>query len=229
MKLIKPSHEILTPINKDEVYKSIEIAARTCYKSEDKICTDSAAKMVARLVDSGHEAMIEHASMSVRFICDRGVSHELVRHRIASFAQESTRYANYSKDKFGNQCTFIIPLWCNISEGEIMDDDPIYADVYKSDSKLTKPEVTWMLSMQNAEQDYLSLLKDGWKPQEARTVLPNSLKTEIVVTANFREWRQIFRLRAAKAAHPQMRELMIPLLAEMKEKMPEMFNDINVD
>lgn len=227
MKLIKPYYEIFTPINKDEIYKAIEVAARTCYKSEDKITEDSAGKMVARLIASGHEAMIEHQSMSVRFICDRGVSHELVRHRIASFAQESSRYCDYSKGKFGGEITFIIPQWVNLPECSV-NDETSNLEVFMVATE-TGNGVAWVKSLLHSEKYYMELLLAGWTPQQARTVLPNALKTEIVVTANFREWRQIFKLRAAKAAHPQMRELMIPLLEEMKGLMPEMFNDINVD
>ena len=162
MKIIKPSYEIMTPINRDELLKSIEIAGRTCYRSSDKITEDSASKFVRMLIKNGHEAMIEHNSISVKFICDRGVSHELVRHRIASFAQESTRYCNYSQDKFGNEITVIKPFF--------FDDVNSY--------------VTWQEACLFSEEQYFNLLKLGRSPQEARSVLPNSLKTEIVVTMN---------------------------------------------
>lgn len=211
MKLIAPSYEILTQIGV-EMLQQIERAARTCYKSEDKITVDSAEAMVRRLIASGHEAMIEHALMSVRFICDRGVSHELVRHRIASFAQESTRYCNYSKDKFGNELTFIAPPFFEDDGGAIRSDE----------------EIAWRRALEQSERSYFDLLKLGWTPQQARSVLPNSLKTEIIVTANMREWRLIFKLRAAPAAHPQMRELMSPLLHEMQSRLPALFEDIDL-
>ena len=211
MQIIKSSYDILTPISEGgiEELKHIEKIARVCYKSEDKISEDgsSAKKLIKNLIDRGHEAMIEHSSLSVKFICDRGVSHELVRHRIASFAQESTRYCNYANDKFGNELTFIEPFfWTN-------------CDLYYD----------WKAAMRAAEKSYLYLIERGAQPQEARSVLPNSIKTEITITANYREWRNFFKLRTAKAAHPQMRELTIPLLAELKERIPVIFDDIIVE
>lgn len=209
MKIIKPSYEILTPISDGGIkeLQHIERIARVCYKSEDKITPDgeSAKKLIRMLIDREHEAMLEHGSISVLFICDRGVSHELVRHRIASFAQESTRYCNYSKDKFGNELTFIEPF----------------------DSMMRSFNRTfWISSLAKAEMEYLHMLEHGETPQTARTVLPNSLKTEIIVTANYREWRHILWLRSAPSAHPQMRELMIPLLNDLHNRLPVIFDDI---
>ena len=207
MKIINASTEILTPITGDEIQR-IEYAGRTCYKSEDKITDDSAKKFVENLIKRGHEAMLEHSSLSVKFICDRGVSHELVRHRLASFAQESTRYCNYSQDKFGNELTFIKPIF--LEEG---------SDSYKY----------WENAMVDAENCYFSMLDFGCTPQEARSVLPNSIKTEIVMTANYREWRHFFWLRAAHKtgpAHPQMEELTVPLLYEVSGLIPVVFDDI---
>ena len=208
MKIIKPSYEIMTKINREELLKTIEIAGRTCYKSENKITEDSASKFVKMLIKNGHEAMIEHNSISVKFVCDRGVSHEIVRHRIASYAQESTRYCNYSNDKFGNEITVIEPFFFLPNDEQ----DHLYD--------------LWKEGCEYAEAIYFCLLKDGASAQEARSVLPNSLKTEIVVTFNLREWRHFFRLRCANTAHPQMREVAIPLFEEMKELLPELFNDI---
>ena len=212
MKIIEPSFDILTPISDGgiEELKHIERIGRVCYKSEEKITEDgeSAKQFVKMLVSRGHEAMIEHGSISVKFICDRGVSHELVRHRIASFAQESTRYCNYSQDKFGNELTFIKPYF------------------FKDESKAF---YNWAWLMLESEQTYLRLLSFGATPQEARSVLPNSLKTEITITANYREWRNIFKLRTAMAAHPQMREIMRPLLDEFKRRIPVLFDDINYE
>ena len=207
MKIINASTEILTPITGDEIQR-IEYAGRTCYKSEDKITDDSAKKFVENLIKRGHEAMLEHSSLSVKFICDRGVSHELVRHRLASFAQESTRYCNYSKDKFGKELTFIKPKF--FEEG---------TDSYKY----------WENAMADAENYYFSMLDFGCTPQEARSVLPNSIKTEVVMTANYREWRHFFWLRAARKtgpAHPQMEELTVPLLYEVSGLIPVVFDDI---
>lgn len=209
MKIIKANYDVLTNISDggiDEL-RHIEQIGRVCYKSEDKITEDgeSAKKFVKMLIDRGHEAMIEHSSLSVKFTVDRGVSHELVRHRIASFAQESTRYCNYSKDKFGNEITVIMPLFFEDGSDKYID---------------------WKSAMNLAEQHYFELLSKGASPQEARSVLPNSTKTEITITANYREWRNFFKLRTAKAAHPQMREVTIPLLSELKEKLPVIFDDI---
>lgn len=212
MKAIEAGFEILDQISVDgiEELKKIERAARTCYKSEDKITEDgsSARKMVAGLIKSGHEAMLEHGGLTVRFVCDRGVSHELVRHRMASFAQESTRYCNYSKDKFGNELTFVMPT------------------LYKSDFMEDEAWNCWVETMKKCEESYMKLIKMGVSPQMARSVLPNSLKTEVVVTANWREWRHILSLRCAPDAHPDIRCLMIDLLEELHDKIPVLFDDI---
>lgn len=207
MKIIEPCYEILTEISKGGIkeLQHIEKIGRVCYKSENKITEDgeSAKNFVKMLIGKGHEAMIEHSSLSVKFTVDRGVSHELVRHRIASFAQESTRYCNYSKDKFDNGVTFIKPFFF---------DDVKYR--------------RWLSAMASAESAYLDLLNNNATPQEARSVLPNSTKTEITITANYREWRNFFKLRTAKAAHPQMVQITRPLLKELKEKLPIVFDDI---
>jgi len=205
MKIVKASYIIESKINGMEILKQIEKVGRTCYKSEDKITDESAINFVTGLISRDHEAMIEHNSLSVRFICDRGVSHEIVRHRLASFGQESTRYCNYSKDKFGKEITVIEPLF------------------FELDS--TKRTI-WEVAMSDAETSYFKLLEYGALPQEARSVLPTSLKTEIVVTMNIREWRHFFKLRTEIVAHPQMRELTIPLLAELKTLIPVVFDDI---
>jgi thymidylate synthase (FAD) len=215
MKLIKPYTEILTPINGLEILKTLEKIARTCYKSEDRITDDSCTNLVKNLIIRGHEAMIEFFDITVKFICDRGVSHELVRHRIASFAQESTRYVNYSKGQFGGHLTFIIPNWLeDVKPGE-------YSNVFTG--------LTWIIAMEQAEQNYLKLIEEGWQPQQARSVLPNSLKTEINVKMNLREWRHFFKLRCAPAAHSQMRELTIPLLKQLQSEIPIIFDDIKFE
>lgn len=204
MKLIKPSYQILTKLDGKEILKSIEMAGRTAYKSEDKITEDSAEKFVEMLVKRGHLSVIEHQSFSVRFIVDRGISHEIVRHRLASFTQESTRYCNYGKNKYNNELN-IIDLRPYLTE---------------------KQSVFWWQAMKIAEETYQVLIHNGASPQFARSVLPNSLKTEIVVTANLREWRTIFEQRTAKTAHPQIREVMCPLLDEIKILIPIVFDDI---
>jgi thymidylate synthase (FAD) len=219
IEIIKPSFEILTPIDGDEILLSLERAARTCYKSEDKITTGSATKLVKRLIcDLKHESVIEHVSLSVRFICDRGVTHEMVRHRIAAFSQESTRYVNYSKK--GMQ--FILPPWVDDSFLGVWDTERWESlDVLSNDVCQD-----WLAAMQCAADYYSIALEKGWKPQHARSVLPNSLKTEIVMSANLREWRHVFNLRTSQAAHPQIREVMIPLLLELQSKIPVIFDNI---
>ena len=306
MKLVKPSFEILEQKPREiiipadmeigprmareelinSVYRQIEIAGRTCYKSEDKITPDSAKKFVERMVKSGHGAMLEHGTVylfltmssrqqyfkycsnpysvanstgeaekgtwngfvttnyrvlvengwledleyicnpgkehekriTVRFVCDRGVSHEFVRHRVFSFAQESTRYCNYAKDKFGNELTFIIPRWLSLSNGSYIYDYPngFTKDGSKWDSKLKLN--TFLLSLVRSEAAYLELISQGWVAQQARAVLPNSLKTELIMTGTLTQWEGFFKLRDAESAHPQARELAEPLHAEFRKK-----------
>lgn len=306
MRLIKPSFEIIEQNPKniiipadmeigpkmtkqeliDAVYRQIEIAGRTCYKSEDKITPDSAKKFVERMVKSGHGAMLEHGTVylfltmssrqqyfkycsnpysvanstgeaekgtwngfvttnyrvlvengwlddleyicnpgkehekriTVRFVCDRGVSHEFVRHRVFSFAQESTRYCNYAKDKFGNELTFIIPRWLSLSNGSYIYDYPngFTKDGSKWDSKLKLN--TFLLSLVRSEAAYLELISQGWVAQQARAVLPNSLKTELIMTGTLTQWEGFFKLRDAESAHPQARELAEPLHAEFRKR-----------
>lgn len=272
MKLCKPSFEIIEqPTGLEGVYRQIELAGRTCYKSEDKITEDSAKSFVDRMIKSGHGAMLEHGTVyliipnknvsrslliykyeinpyskvvktddniyittnyrviiennwldslqylceptefnkkriCVRFICDRGVSHEFVRHRVFSFAQESTRYCNYSKDKFGNELTFIIPNWVNTHCPNKEQEGP------------SVPYVEWSSAMLDAEASYKILLKMGWTPQQARAILPNSLKTELIMTGFVSDWKYFFELRCGSAAHPQARELAIPLKEEFIKK-----------
>lgn len=210
MKMIEQHHEIIWHNQPNLILKTIEQAGRVCYKSEDKITEDSAKAFVVRLIQSGHESVLEHQSFSVRFVTDRGVSHELVRHRLASFSQESTRYCNYSKDKFGNELTFIIPTFL-YGKGH---EDPAWEH--------------WEKAMEDAEDRYFDLLSDGLNPQDARSVLPNSLKTEIVITANIREWRTILKQRTSSKAHPQMRDLMVPLLFDLDTCLTCLFDDIVV-
>lgn len=295
MFLVKPSYQILAasqkyhefPYNYEKSNNLIEVAGRTCYKSEDKITEDSAKKFIEMLKNKGHNAMIEHSwqlryydtinlpyykflnfmqvrfigtcvagnqrafddwnfdmkdeyesisqedemnliykekrwdmlAATVKFICDRGVSHELVRHRPPAFAQESTRYCNYSKDKFQNQITFIIPPWIkDYKEGCYTQQE------YDHQFTAIKGEETrWLRSLLHAEHDYNTLIDYEWKPEQARSILPNALKTEIVVSTDLQEWKHIFKLRTAPAAHPQMRELMIPLQEEFKKLYPEVF------
>lgn len=276
MKLVKPSFSIIEQgAGLDGLHKHIELAGRTCYKSEDKITPDSARGFVERMIKSGHGAMLEHGTVylkilesnadsytlfgnkyskseiaeeyvyittnlrvlvetgnlhlmdylctptkyhekriSVKFVCDRGVSHEFVRHRVFSFAQESTRYCNYSKDKFGNEITFIIPCWMSDNQKNIsLEDRYIYGNTYA--------EVCFKERLVQAEKSYFTLLEEGWKPQEARAILPNALKTELVMTGFVSDWQHFFDLRAlgkTGAPHPQAAELAIPLYEEFKKR-----------
>lgn len=253
MKLIRPSFEIISSINGEEILKQIEIAARTCYKSEDKIeykespITDgvhivqigkyleeatSARKLISKLIENGHEAMLEFSgNIIVKFICDKGISHELVRHRIASFSQESTRYCNYNKD---THMQFIIPEWCdNIPEiitksiNTLNESIPEYL-LYTGDRECYDKQFAWAVYMLRLENWYNNLISLKCQPQQARSVLPTSIKTEINVSTNVREWRHIFKLRCAPSAHPSMREVMIPLLHEFQKRIPILFDDIIV-
>ena len=187
----------------------LEKAGRTCYKSENNITKESSERFITSIIKRGHESVLEHEKITVRFICDRGVTHEMVRHRIASYSQESTRYCNYTGDKFGNELTFIEPCFWNSDSQEDKE----------------KKEI-WLKSMKFIEDMYFELIKNGARPEEARAILPNSLKTEIVVTMNMREWRHYFKLRTDAAAHPQIREISCGLLEDLKEKLPIIFSDI---
>ena len=205
MKIINPSVTLEDEIDSQRIMKKIERIGRVCYKSEGNINEESAEKFISNIINRNHVSVIEHESISVRIICDRGVTHEIVRHRIASYSQESTRYCNYSNDKFGNELTFINP--CFFEKG-------------------SKEYEIWKKSMQNIENEYMELIEAGAKPQEARAILPNSIKTEIVMTMNLREWRHFFLLRCDKAAHPQMREVAFMILDIFKEKLPLLFSNI---
>lgn len=205
MKVIAPYVEPMHPIDGAVILSRIEAAGRVCYKSESKITDDSATAFVRRIIRSGHEALLEHCNISLKFVCDRGVSHEIVRHRLASYCQESTRYCNYSKGDFGGEITVIKPCY-------LPDNSPAY--------------FYWDAACKKAENAYFELLNWGCTPQEARAVLPNSLKTEVVMTANLREWRHFFRLRCSHAAHPQMREAATQALALLHGLVPIVFDDI---
>ena len=213
MKIIKAGYKILSEISEGGIreLQMIENVGRVCYKSEDRITPDgeSAKKFVADLIKRGHEAMLEHSSLSVLFTVDRGVSHEQVRHRIASFAQESTRYCNYSKGKFGSEINVI-----DLEPG--IRNDPGMQNLLEVDIAAIMTE--WLSAMEDAERHYLKMLELGATPQIARSVLPQSTKTEITITANYREWRHFFKLRAVGTTgrpHPQMEEVAEPLLYEV--------------
>lgn len=246
MRLIKPKVEILDQIDGQAILERIEQIARTCYKSEPRYIrvsadrkrwmwedseafkflgekgetdypirvSDTADKLVKRLIESKHEATLEFVDVTVKFTCDRITSQSIVRHRMASFAQESTRYCNYSKDKFNNELTFIIPSWAEVNKlGEIVADDKEAFYDFKR-------------ALEMAEAFYLSLIAKGWTAEKARMVLPMSIKTEINMKANLREWRHFFKLRCHSTAHPDIRVLALDLLKQMHEQIPVIFDDL---
>jgi len=201
VKIVNQTFEILTPIDSDRILKNLEKIGRVSYKSEDLITEDSAKKFIKKIIENRHETVIEHENISIKVITDRGVSHEIVRHRIASYIQESTRYCNYSKEKFGNEIVYIKPVDFELS---------------CSDIEL----------LEKIEQHYLTRLEEGLTPQQARYFLPNGLKTEIVITMNLREWRHFFKLRTAKAAHPQMRAMAKNILNKLNGIVAIIFEDL---
>lgn len=299
MKLIKPSFTIIEQGSGIEgVYKQIEMAGRTCYKSEDKITETSAKEFVDRMIKSGHGAMLEHGTIylfanwyeneggsplgkyknnkysrytwndngayvttnlrvlvengwmddlkylsipteyharriTVKFVCDRGVTHEFVRHRVFSFAQESTRYCNYSKDKFGSEITCILPPWIdandsNLNSGHCYCEDEWGNALTEYYYKVTNKGIddgftinstrTYLVALEHSEKLYFSLLTSGWKAQEARAVLPTAVKAELVMTGFVDDWKHFFHLRTATGAHPQARELAQPLQDEFVKR-----------
>lgn len=200
MKFVEQYWSFERPVDGLEMLRAIERAGRTCYKSEDKITNDSAKAFCERIIRSGHYSVLEHVSISVRIVTNRGVSHELVRHRLASYSQESTRYCDYS----GGDIQFIMPIWTG---GDVM----------------VGPFVD---ACANAEQSYKALIDLGWTPQQAREVLPNALRTELVMTCNVREWRHFFKLRCSKRAHPQMRDLALSMLYGFRYQIPVLFDGL---
>ena len=207
MKIIQPSVEAVSPMSRGELLRKLEAAGRTCYKSESKIAEGTAQSFLRNIIKSGHESVLEHGSVTLRIICDRGVSHELVRHRIASYSQESTRYCRYDKEKFGSEITVIAPY-----------------------PEMTNEQMAvWMDAMCFAEEKYMELLAAGCTAQEARGVLPTALKTEIVMTANIREWRLFLKTRLSPACHPQMIQVAGLILSELRGLYPILFDDIGGD
>ena len=196
MEFIKPSFEFIDVFDGKEIVKKLELCGRTCYKSELRITEGSAEKFVKGIIKSGHESVLEHASITVRFIISRAIANEIVRHRIASYSQESTRYCNY-----GGGISVIMP-------------------------EHVENILCYVQACEQAEEAYLHLLASGNKPEIARGVLPNDLKTELVMTANLREWRHFFRLRCDSHAHPELRRVTIPLLKEFHHRIPIVFDDL---
>lgn len=207
VRAVSPSVKVEDTLDGDAMLKRLEAAGRTCYRTEDRIDAGSAPEFIKRILALGHESVIEHEKITVRIVCDRGVSHEIVRHRIGSYSQESTRYCNYSSQQFGEEITCITPsFW----EG-----DPEMLD-------------RWRAAMESAERSYFDLLRAGAEPEQARSVLPTSLRTEIVVTYNLREWRHFLKVRTSRHAHPQMRELAEAILSQFRSSIPVVFDDIEM-
>lgn len=232
MRIIKSGWEIIGGWDWKNILFNLTIYGRTCYKSNAAMDDEDNKKFIKGILERGHESVIEHEKITVKFTCDRGVSHEIVRHRIASYSQESTRYCNYSKTRFGGHLTFIKPCFFpEIPIGEFDDEASIInVCMMKKDPLPREKEIRfWVRAIQFSELQYNNMIREGGNPEEARSVLPNSLKTEIVCTFNLREWRHFFKLRTSKKAHPQMRELTIPLLETMKVKLPIIFDDIHCD
>lgn len=199
MRIVKPSATLLAITPDAETL--IERCGRVCYKSEDRITSRSESKFIRMIIERGHHSVLEHASATILFVCDRGVSHELVRHRLCAFSQESIRYCNYGKTgRFDTQISVIQPPGLH---GETKTD--------------------WASTCDIAEEVYKVMIGDGCAPQIARSVLPTCLKTEIATTANLREWRHILKLRTAPAAHPQMREIMVMAAKLLVAECPNVF------
>lgn len=207
MKIVKPSATVASKFDTD-CLSLLESFGRVCYQSYDAINANSAEDFIRKIIARGHESVLEHFSFTVEFTCDRGISHEIVRHRLAAYSQESTRYCNYSNGKFNKEITVVKPYFLS-----------------------KKPALynNWLISCQTAEREYFNMLVASATAQEARSVLPTCLKTNLVMTANIREWRHFFRLRTDKAAHPDMRVIAVPLLAECKKRVPVLFEDIPID
>lgn len=206
MKIIKPYIEV-EPFDGIKIAKKLEMIGRVAYKSEEKITEESYKKFLAGIIENGHESVLEHESITVKFVVDRGISHEIVRHRIAAYTQESTRYCNYSQGRFGYEITVIAPFYLEDKESNAF--------------------LEWKHACRNAEDSYFYMLKNDCSPQEARAVLPTSLKTELIVTYNIREWRHFFKLRADKAAHMQVQQVAIPLLLHFRKQIPLLFDDVS--
>ena len=203
MKIVQPTFQILDHNN---LLRNIELGGRVCYKSEGSMGEGSDERLIEKLKSLKHESVFEHGAITVKFLTDRGVTHELVRHRVASFSQESTRYCNYGKGKFGAEITVVEPFFFERESANY---------------------IWWRNACEEAENAYLTLLRDGASAQEARSVLPNSLKTEIQVTANVREWRHILKLRTSREAHPQIRQIMVPLALELAKRWPILFGEFS--
>lgn len=226
-KIVKPKFQILSRLNERSILKHLERCGRTCYKSEDKITDDSCYKFIKMLLSKGHESVIEHYNISIKFVCSRALSHQLVRHRLCSFSEQSQRYCNFeTKVDMG----IIQPYWMNESDIKKIRNKS-FSSVLQIPNKVSKKCQYWLESIIDSTVTYGILLRSNpdMTPQQARSLLPNAAKTEIVCTANLRQWRHILKLRTSKGADPEIRELMIPLLRKLQEKLPTLFSDIEVE
>ena len=206
MKLISPRVEILSPIDGKIILQHLELAGKVCWKSESGIKDDSCEIFLKTIIDKAHESVLEHYSLTVRFVCSRGCSHQLVRHRIAAYSQDSTRYCNYSKGKFGGEILFIKPN--------------------EYDSWDTQKQTFYDAALEDSEKSYLRLIELGMRPEDARGVLPTDLKTEVVTTMNMRSWRHFFKMRTDKHAQKEIRHLANELLTTFKTQIPIIFDDL---
>lgn len=217
MIILDPSIEIES-FNGKEIMQNIEKACRTCYRSEDNITEDSYKSLLKNCINRGHESVLEHEKITITMICDIGVYKDLTRHRIASYSIESTRYCNYSKDKFDNQIKFIKPVfykdWKSKDLNEVIKDKELYKCYL------------WENCMQNIEQDYNAMSEIEALPDEMRMLLPHSTAAKVTMTANIREWKHILSLRCSSHAHPAVQQLLIPFLLKLKEEMPEIFDSV---
>lgn len=210
MKIVDPSFRFIHALPREEAYRIISEAMSNCYRAELNATPKTPQEMVEKAIRIGHYSVVEHVSVSVDIICDRGVTHELVRHRLASYSQESTRYCNYSGEKFGRELTFIYPSWTHTPEA--MD---------------SRKYAIWEDALRIAEVRYMEMLDAGATPQEARAVLPNSLATKIAMTANLREWAHIFKLRCDLPANPDMRQVMKMIMFGMLDLYPSVFQPVH--
>ena len=226
-KIVKPKFQILSRLNERSILRHLERCGRTCYKSEDKITDDSCYKFIKMLLSKGHESVIEHYNISIKFVCSRALSHQLVRHRLCSFSEQSQRYCNFeTKVDMG----IIQPYWLDESDIKKIRNKS-FSSVLQIPNKISKKCQYWLESVIDSAVTYGILLRSHSEmtPQQARSLLPNAAKTEIVCTANLRQWRHILKLRTSKGADPEIRELMIPLLRKLQEKLPTLFSDIEVE
>lgn len=232
MKIIDPTFEFVHALSREDAYRIMATAARNCYRAELNATPRTDVEIVDKIMRLGHLSVIEHVVVTVNIICDRGVTHELVRHRLASYSQESSRYCNYSAEKFGRELTFIRPIQCSeqiLGHHEVDWHDGIIGSLVNGpiNPELAPADNVFFWNQAVAERDYMNLLDCGWSPQEARAVLPNSLATKIAMTANLREWIHVFRMRCDLPAHPDMRQIMIPIMKSMLDLYPVVFQPVH--